>query len=308
MNPKEQYLQFCEAQPLAPIFAQGWYLDAAPDGQQWEVALATDEHGRVLAAMPYCLKTKWGFQYSVMPLFVKHLGPFLSAEALPLSRQHQVMAELISQLPRLDGFSASFSPHIGNWLPFYWQGYRQTTYYTYQLNLQDPSLEQRINRNMQRNLRKAAAQLKLRHDLPLAELHRLIGLSFGRQSKALPYTWPQLERHHQALVDHQAQQLFFAEDEQGRVHSAACLIWDRHAAYYHLSGDDPNLRAAGGGIWLVWQAIQYARDVLKLPVFDFEGSMLPAVEAIRRQFGAQQVPYFYVWKAHSKVFKWLKGW
>lgn len=307
MSSRERYRQFCEATPDLPVFAQPWYLDAAPGGQYWD-AVVVEEGGRPVAALPYCLKRRWGFRYATLPLFVKYLGPLLAPGHRELAEQHRLLGLLIEGLPRLDGFETHFQPDMTNWLPFYWRDFRQTTYYTYRIDLTQPHWAEGINRNLRRNLRKAEEQLHLRHDLPLAELHRLIGLSFARQGRPLPYAWPDLERHHQALADRGARQLFFAEDEQGRIHSAACLIWDGRAAYYHLSGDDPALRDSGAGIWLAKQAIEYARQVLGLPVFDFEGSMIPAIEAIRRQFGAQQTSYFRVWKAQSKVFGWVKGW
>ena len=122
----------------------------------------------------------------------------------------------------------------------------------------------------------------------------------------MPYSWAQFARHDAALAAHGARQLFFAVDAQHRIHSAAYLIWDQQAAYYHLAGDDPALRESGAGILLVWAAICYASEVLGLACFDFEGSMLPAVERIRVQFGAEQTPYSFVWKYNSRLFELLE--
>jgi hypothetical protein len=94
-------------------------------------------------------------------------------------------------------------------------------------------------------------------------------------------------------------------DQQEQIHSVAYLIWDRQRAYFHLAGDDPALRKSYAGFWLIWKCIEYTKLELGLSEFDFEGSMLPEVEPVRRRFGAYQVPYFFVWKYNSRWYGWL---
>lgn len=292
--------------PDCPIFCRPWYLDAVTDGGSWSAALV-EEGGQVVAALPYFLKQRWGFRYVTMPLFTKHLGPLLAPTHRSLKDQHRLYGLLLEQLPPLHAYDQQWSPAATNWLPFHWAGYRQTTLYTYRLRLHEhPGWENGLNRNMRRNLAKADALLSLETEPNLERFWRLNQLSFVRQGLRPPYTFDQLRRHDDALAQAGARRMFFALDEQGRLHSAAYLIWDRRAAYYHLSGDDPDLRHSGSGIWLVARAIRYTQEQLQLPIFDFEGSMLAPVEAIRRQFGAQQTPYFRVWKYSSPPFQGLQ--
>lgn len=305
-NDREDYREFCQ-QARLPVFVQPWFLDAVCDGGSWEVALVRKDD-EVLAAMPYFMKRKGPFRYLTLPPFVKHMGPFLAPALRDLKHEQALYDQLIDQLPSFHAFKQNFHPSVTNWLPFFWRGFQQTTYYTYRLPLQDEDkLRAGINRNMRRNLKKAQAILRVTQGEDLRAFYRLHSLSFERQGLPNPFTYDQLERHDTALAAHSARQLFFAEDENGRVHSAAYLIWDHRVAYYHLAGDDPDLRQSGSGIFLVWTAIRYAREVLGLEIFDFEGSMLKNVEAIRRQFGAYQQPYFFVWKYNSRLFRWLES-
>jgi len=308
MSTQARYRAFCAAAPDVPVFAQPWYLDACADGGTWDAVLA-HEAGRAVAALPYFYKHKGPFRYVTMPPFVKWLGPYVLPEFRGvLKKEHQLLGELLQQLPAFAAFKQNFYPTATNWLPFYWQGFRQTTYYTYRLlGLQQlAAVEAGINRNVRRNIQRAREQVRVVHDFSPAQFYAVNRLSFERQGLALPYSWAQFERHDAALAAHGARQLFFAVDAQGRIHSAAYLIWDSQAAYYHLAGDDPALRASGAGILLIWEAIRYASEVLGLPCFDFEGSMLPAVEHIRVQFGAVQTPYFFVWKYTSRAFAFLE--
>jgi hypothetical protein len=308
MLAKARYLDFCRTAPDVPVFAQPWYLDACAEGGAWDVVLAEDA-GRLVAALPYFHKQKGPFRHATMPPFVKWLGPYLLPEFRGvLKKEHELLAALIGQLPDFAAFRQNFHPDITNWLPFYWQQFRQTTYYTYRLNglHQLAQVEAGLNRNIRRNIQKAQQQVRVVHNLPPEQFYQVNKLSFDRQGLAMPYSWAQFARHDAALAANGARQLFFAVDAQERIHSAAYLIWDQQAAYYHLSGDDPALRESGAGILLIWEAIKYASEVLGLACFDFEGSMLPAVERIRVQFGAVQTPYFFVWKYNSRVFELLQ--
>lgn len=308
MPTKARYLDFCRTAPDVPVFAQAWYLDACADGGTWDVVLAEDA-GRVVAALPYFHKQKGPFRYATMPPFVKWLGPYLLPEFRGvLKHEHMLLLELIKQLPPFAAFKQNFHPTATNWLPFYWQQFRQTTYYTYRLNnLHNlPATEAGLNRNVRRNLQKAQQQVRVVHNLGPEQFYKLNKMSFDRQGLPMPYSWVQFARHDAALAAHDARQFFFAVDAQERIHSAAYLIWDQYAAYYHLSGDDPALRESGAGLLLIWEAIRYASEVLGLACFDFEGSMLPAVERVRVQFGAVQTPYFFVWKYNSRAFEFLE--
>lgn len=308
MSAKARYHDFCRTAPDVPVFAQPWYLDACADGGAWDVVLA-EEKGSVVAALPFFYKQKGPFRYATMPPFVKWLGPYL----LPgfrgqLPKEHALMQALIAQLPAFAAFKQNFYPTVTNWLPFYWQQFRQTTYYTYRLHqLRDlERVEQGLGTGIRRDIRLARQRVRVVHNLPLDELYRVNMLSFRRQELPAPYSMAQLRRLDAALATAGQRQLFFAVDEQGRVHSVAYLIWDATTAYFLLAGDDPTLRASGAGVLLAWECIRYASEMLGLDCFDFEGSMLPGVERIRVRFGAVQTPYFYVWKHNSRLFELLE--
>ncbi len=301
---KDKYQQFCEQNKL-PVFAQPWHLDALCFDGVWDVAIA-EEDGEIQAVLPYFIKQKLVFRYITMPLFTKYLGPFF-AKNYNLTEQHHILKQLITQLPKVHAFHQNFHPGISNWLPFYWAGYQQTTRYTYRIHLDDLNkVFENINRNMRRNIKKAQSQLIITHDNSPEAFYNINRLSFDRQGIRIPYTLKQFLKHDAALAAHDARQIFFAKEESGRIHSAAYLIWDARSSYYHLSGDDPKLRNSGAGILLVWEAIRFTKEKLGLEIFDFEGSMIQTVEFIRRQFGATQTPYFYIWKYNLMLFELLK--
>ena len=308
MSAKARYYDFCCTAPDVPVFAQPWYLAACAKGGGWDVVLA-EEKGRVVAALPFFFKQKGPFRYATMPPFVKWLGPYLLPEFRgQLLKEHELLQSLIAQLPALASFKQNFYPTNTNWLPFYWQQFRQTTYYTYRLHqLRDLArVKAGLGTGIRRDIRLARQQVRVVHDRPLEEFYRVNTLSFARQGLPVPYSAAQFRRLDAALATAGSRQLFFAVDELDRVHSVAYLIWDATTAYLLLAGDDPARRASGAGVLLAWEAIRYASEVLGLDCFDFEGSMLPGVERMRVRFGGVQTPYFFVWKHNSRLFELLE--
>ena len=300
----QKYRSFCESQPGLPIYYQPWYLDGIAGAGGWDVLVV--EAGSVTAAiMPFTLEKRFFWRMLRQPMIAKMSGPYLAPDFRGTKESSEILNRLIAALPAYDFLSVQCHYSLDNWMPFSWAGFEQTTKYSFLLDdLTDiDQVAQGINRNMRRNIRKAAAQLQVVHDLGLQEFYRLAGLSMQRKSMSLPYSFEQLQKHDESLASHHARQLFFAVDDLGQIHSAACLMWDRQSSYFHIVGDDPALRSSGSGILLIWEAVRYTVEELKLTRFDFEGSMLPEVAAIRRQFGAQPRPYFHLRHYRSKMLR-----
>lgn len=304
MTRQEKYRAFAEQAPDLPLFLQPWFLDAVCAGGSWDASLV-EKGGRIVAALPWFLKRKFGLSYISMPPLCKFLGPYLLPEFRNLNDETRFYTILLDQIPsKLAAFRQDFNYEVTNWLPFYWKGFRQTTRYSYVITLDAPEADifQRISKNYRQKIRAAQQKLRVHHERPAHELLRLLNLSFARQGLAAPLSTEFFESYHQALEKQGKCRLFFAEDDSGNIHSAAMLAWDARSAYLTLSGDNPQLRQSGSALLLKWEAIRYAKNELRLPAFDFEGSMIQRIEIGRRDFGAQQKPYFRIQK------EWNWGW
>ncbi len=305
MSNKRRYQTFCKTAVDLPIFLQDWYLDVVCVEGEWDVAIV-EKAGRIIAAMPYYIKKKGFFTYSTIPPLTKWLGPYLLPELRKRKHELKLYKELIEQLPTVDFFNQNFHYTVKNWLPFYWQHFRQTTQYSYLLTEID-NLEQiykNISTDYRNNkIKKAKEHIVVSSDRTLKDLYDVNKLSFERQGMSVPYSFSFLENLDKVLAEHKARKLFFATDQDGNIHSVLYLIWDKQSSYYHIAGDDPALRSSGASILLVWEAIQFTSKELGLKTFDFEGSMIEGIERVRRQFGAVQYPYFNVRKYYSKTFQ-----
>lgn len=298
MTHKETYRQFCKKAEDLPVFAQAWYLDAVCEGGDWEVILI-EKGGEIAATLPYFLKRKGPIHYVTMPHLTKFLGPYILPKYRQTKHEAKLIRQLLEQLPKLTYFKQNLHYNYNNWLPFYWQGFRQQTHYSYRLTPLD-NLQQ-IYAGISADYRnqkiaKAADVLQLHSDLPMTEFYRVAALSYQRQQMPFPFSQAYLENLLATLEKYEAGKVFYALDQNHQIHSTALLLWDNTSSYLSIIGDDPSFRSQGGGIWLAWQLIQYTSQELKLPTFDFLGSMIEPIERVRRQFGAQQTPYHTVWK------------
>ena len=98
---------------------------------------------------------------------------------------------------------------------------------------------------------------------------------------------------------HNSGRTIAAYDENGNLHAALFVIWDKISAYDLISTIDPEYRTFGAASLLIKEIITYTSTLTSK--FDFEGSMIEPVERSFRQFGAKQKSYFNVSKFNSKL-------
>ena len=133
---KEKYRLLCQTEIDIPIFSQAWWLDAVCGEKNWDVSLV-EANDKILASMPYYQPYPG---IITMPSYTQTMGPWQTKESANskyttlLSKCQAFYKQLIAQLPRFTFFLQNFSYQVTDWLPFYWEGFRQTTRYTYILH------------------------------------------------------------------------------------------------------------------------------------------------------------------------------
>lgn len=300
---KDKYRKFCEAEEKLPVFLQDWWLDTVCKNQ-WDAAIV-ESGNEITAAMPYCISRKAGMKLLNMPLLTGFLGPWIKFPegqkyASRMSFETEVLKKLITQLPVFALFRQRFHYTVTNWLPFYWNGFKQTTRYSYIIELNDiEHVFNELKSSVRGKIRKASELVKVTDNRQVTDFYDLFSQTFKRQGLKPPASLEYMKRIDSVLAEKKQRKMFFAVDNEGRVHSALYLIWDGVSAYVHMIGENPELRNSGAGSLLIWEAIQFTKNSLKLSQFDFLGSMIESVETVRRSFGAKQVPYFQIKKINS---------
>ncbi|AGW94035.1 hypothetical protein [Ralstonia pickettii] len=304
---QQKYRDLCEIERSIPFSSQAWWLDATVGPDRWSATLV-ERAGKVIAAMPYVKRTKYGFVILTQPPAGHGLGPWLACkDAKPtklLSQQKELMTELIEQLPRFDHFAQAWHYSDTNWLPFFWKGYRQTTKYTYILpDLSDEtSLWSAMQPTVKQDIRKATGRfnLRVRHSDSIDEflpLNRNVGTD-PRWRRG--YSDDVARRIDAACKERGKRKIFIVEDEEGRAHYSAYLVWDERSAYGLMGGANRDMPPnTGAGSYCIWETIRFAATVTR--IYDFSGSMLETVERFFRGFGAVQRPYFLISKTPSRA-------
>lgn len=297
MTNKEKYRQLCEEEPTIPIFSQAWWLDAVA-GESWDVCIV-EKGNKIQASMPYVVKKKYGLTLLTQPSLTQNLGPWIRSAhgkySKQLSREKDLMEALIEQLPHHHYFNQNWHYSNTNWLPFYWKGFEQSTRYTYLIDglqsLTDTEIFSEFSSSYKNKIRKAEKVVSIQRGLDPERFYLINEKTFARQGIDIPYSKSFFLKQDEACKEKSCREIFFAEDENGALHSALYLTWDSMSSYVHLVGEDPEYRSSGAGILLIWEAIKYTKDVLNLSKFDFEGSMIESVERVRRECGGKQMAY-----------------
>ena len=259
--------------------------------------------------MPYSIRKKLGLTLVTMPQLTQALGPWMRKSnakyAKKLGQEKDLLTALADQLPNYSHFRQNWNHAYTNWLPFYWRGFLQTTYYTYRLpDLSNMDLVWKdFRENIRTDVRKAESRfnLKVRDDLGIDAFLDLNAQIFQRQGMAAPYSKDFVRRLDAACETQKSRKIFIAEDGEGKRHAAAYIVWDSQSAYYLIGGSDPALRSSGATSLCLWEAIRFASTVTQS--FDFEGSMLEPVERSFRAFGAIQTPYFSISHTPSRLMR-----
>lgn len=255
---------------------------------------------RLVAGIPLFFEHRLGLSICRMPKLVHTWGvvmePLKGKRVATTSREMEILATFARELAKQTVFVQSFHPSLVNWLPFMWNGFRQTTYFGYAFDdiCRIESLWEQMSGGVRQNVRKAQRNgiriVPCESELVASVAEK----SFLRQQSSLPYSREYLHRFHAACREKDSGECFAAVDEQDQVHATAFLVWDARRAYYIAGGTDPTLRASGADSLLIWSLLKFAHE--RARSFDFCGSVVKPIATFFRHFGAQLVPYYRISK------------
>lgn len=301
MDKLSKIKEFISLSPQGTLFTSPEWLKAvAPNRWDYIILGSSDS---IQACLPIVHYEKFGFKIIKMPPLTQTLGLLLPPDdgkyVEKLSRINNLFLDFISLIPKRSFFSQRFHPTIENWLPFYWNGYTQTTRYTYIIkNLSDlDKIWKGMRPNIRREIRKAKKQLKVESGQDFESLKQCIFSTYKRKDKGNPFPFKTLERVVETCVELNCGRIFKAQNEKDETCGAVYVVWDQKSAYYIAGGSPGHRRKTGAMSLLLWEAIQYSSRVTHQ--FNFEGSMIKSIERFFRAFGGVQVPYFEISKTNS---------
>jgi len=291
----DEWNRFVEASPQGTLFSKSWWLEAATGGD-FQTLVVRDAVG-IAGGMPLVQRRVLGRTLVGCPPHTFITGPMLrEREDLKtyesrLTWEMEVLAALVSAIPPVHAFECVCHPALTNWLPFYWQGFSQSTAYTYVIErIEDVD---RVIADMahskRKNLKRAQAQVKVVENLSADEFYDHHSRSLTKEGKVITYTRNHLRAIFGASTSLRAGKTWYAVDGQGAIHAAIFVVFDAKSAFYLVSSIDPDHRNSGSATLLVLEAIRHVSQFTNR--FDLEGSMIPGVEQSFRRLGARQTPY-----------------
>ena len=285
------------------LFQQPWWLDAVAPGGWSAVRVLHD--GELVGYLPYLDDSFPGLRFSTQPVLTPALGPWVRPTTddyrHALAYEHEVIAKLISALPRFDYVLQRCPPTFTNGLPFVWAGFDVRVGYTYRLTQLDDldRVWSGLATQRRRAVRKAQRTLEVVEGGELDPLLRLGDVPFHRARMRVPYERDTVRRVDAACRAHDASSMLVARDADGEDRAAVYLVHDEHATYYLLGGQDEVGRSSGATTLLLWEAIRHASA--RSTLFDFYGSRIESIERFFRSFGARQVPYLVVSRTGARL-------
>lgn len=312
MPNKAAYRALCETENSIPIFSKDWWLDATAGADNWDVALVRT-NGRIVGAMPFTTMSRCGMKVIKQPPLTPVLGPWFlpngEKSGTRLANEQKIMQSLIEQLPPFDHFAQTWNKGFSNWLPFYWNGFSQTTEYTYVLSPLDDleALWSGLDSARRKHCKHAVERFKLRvrDDLPVDAFIALQKMTLEQRGVAQSYSDDYLRRLDAVCAKRNCRKILIVVDEAGRHCAGTFTIWDGTCAYALIKGSDPEMRHTGAPSLVQWESIKFSSQVASK--YDFLGNMNASIEPYVRSFGTAQTPVLSISKTPSRLLRLRRG-
>lgn len=273
-----------------------------------------NKNNEVIGCFNYFQFTKMGFKCVITPPFSPDIDLFYINPSESVVRTHSFNKEVIEALA--DFFSSLKTSYININLPdkiidtqpFIWKGYLSRNRYSYHIHL--AKTKEELWDNLSTEKRKSINKA-VKDGLEIKELADR-ELVFSLVCKSLERN--ELTKNRDIIKNvlfdfatHDNSITFVAYHNGLPIGASFCVIANNKAVYL-FGGFDSENKHHGAGVSCMWHSILKARD-LGLEVFDFEGSMNPAIERYFREFGGQLTPYFSIQKARPlmRILLALKG-
>lgn len=286
---------------------QAWWLDAVCVKGSWDVLLY-EEQGNIIAAMPFHVRRKFGMTFIIEPQLTPYSGIWMKYPENCLLRNRyeldkKVCSYFIDQLEnrKIAFYRQTFHPNFTNWHPFYWQGFCQTTRYSYIIDdiSQPTEVFASFSQRKKRDIRKAESSLKVAVDLSPKAFYDFQQKVLSQRKEKIFYSWKLFRQLTDSVLTRKQGLILAAKDVDNQLYATLLVVWDKESAYCLAYAIDEQQKQSGALSLLIWEAIQYLSD--KTVAFDLEGSMMETVADSYVQFANRVVSFSEISKSKSFV-------
>lgn len=299
---------FVQASPQGMIYSCYYYISALE--AEWQ-AVVVRSNDMIHAVMPFTVKSKAGISYSTQPVFTQYWGimfrPAEANTAKSFEQKRQWVKLILKTLPQTKLFDYNFSPYFDYPLPFFWNGYAVSPRYSNHIRLGQTREELWANisekaRGHIRKTEKDGANITIGHEVD--EVIKIFRKAKEEKIKNMT------GGHYKAIADiahHYSQKgmcyTIIARDASGKAIAGTIYFKFRGTTIHFLGTTDPNYKGRGAMAFIIWNALQKAKD--DCHTFDFEGSMIEPIEQFFLSFGSTPTPYLNIKKDSLPL--WVKA-
>ncbi len=262
-----------------------------------------EDGGEMVGGLSFIIEHRFGLKIVRNAPYTPTCGPFIAVKAknpvAVLETRRKVLECIVEYLEKENPAIVRLGLDQGVFdaLPLFWGGYKVIPTYTYRIDL-SISLEH-IRKNMsparRNDITKALRDgLTVHLTTDLDVVKQLCLVTFNRQQMQVNQTWVDAILFKYANSSNSYAFTTYRADD---TPIATCfVVHDSKTAYYLIGGYSANLGHHGAGALAMFEAIKHAKE-LGIKIFDFEGSVIPAIERYFRGFGGALTPYYTVNKA-----------
>lgn len=261
-----------------------------------------DDGGTLVGGVSLYRERRWGLTILRRAPFTPTCGPFLEVKSKnPVAALEQRRRALKCLLDFLEAEKPAIcmlplDQAVADALPFFWGGYKVVPKYTYlvDLSLSLSDIQKNMSSAQRNHISKAQKDLlTVQRTEDMRIVRELVLATFDRQKKAVDKTILDAVLFRYA---NNSNCFAFTTYRADQPIATCCVMHDQRVAYNLLAGYRAEERHHGAGPLAVYEAIKHAKEI-GLATFDFEGSIIPAIETYFRGFGGRLIPYFTVNKA-----------
>ena len=265
-------------------------MEAVCHGKRWDVALAHDDEGNVIGALPYLIGSKAGLRYIVQPQLTQYNGPWYRSDDTEERHHADIQFRDGLRSLRLTLFQQNFAPGLSDLAG--WKEYSATPRVTYRIeDITDPRrvFEGFDKSRRQRQIRRAEKTLTADRGITSEEFARFHTEYWRSRGQKDLLSEEFMIRIINASLERGQGILLGVRDGDGTLQGARFMAFDTNCGYALLSALHPQ-HPNGTSALLFWLIMQELSG--RCRSFDFEGSMDPGIALSYSLYGAQPTTYY----------------
>lgn len=284
------------------IFHLSWFL--RPLTRELQIHVLRSEDGKIEAGQVIAPTRFLGTRASRRPSGIPYSGPLVLPSQEPNlaernTEEKRRMLRLLAESPPLGMYDYVLPPEWTDMMPFIWNGFDVSVYYTYQIPpAPAEQWQEAMSKNHWKNLRRARNAMKeLDGKIEVnGDVREFFGMMMDLSHTDqfhVTFNAEQFVHWWNRLREQDAAALYVFRDGKGNALTGNIAVWDWRCLYVIVGGVRGG-RLTGPEGYVHRLVFEHAiLDAHRRNLtFDFEGSVLPGIEPYFRGWGGRCVPKY----------------